>query len=1614
MKDVWNIQSYSVSPHSTPTTKPASTRASLRPPIFNPYDRFTQPEFDTWIGDITTALRRALHHEAEPEIRSSSRHSIDLKTIPDGIGGSYITERQTQQPASTEAHGDESYFEDSFAQIASRKAKGKARDPREGPGLGLKDQPIELLTDSEEEEVIDSIEEDAVLLENPVDSAREGSSSESGYASSDSDEREETDPAQPGTSIHHAFSFLSSEDSVHDQEVAESSDVNTCDIGDEEDMQFLEDANVLHEDEVDGSEGFSTQEGRDSKVDPEDDFPIPSQSEASFDVELEDPWDGPRTFAEDYYSGGDHLAPGLTPNHLTPAPHSPAPLLTPNLPIVSATGKVENRPSTSPNVLSASLSPNRQGSMDSDEIKESPQRGIASALSVNSQQSVVEVATKSYYDHVEVADITMRAVGITECEVIEGTKDVDVLEARPRRKENPTPYPKRFDLGTVGQNPNQEHDIICDSPSDDEHTDADGEEEGGTFLGIIPLGTSDLEVGDDWGSAHERMDASDTSAEEDELQDVVPSQGMDDITEIEGSQSLLAVNDDGLNSSKAAQADLPTPRIAPSFHLTDADNFGDLPVSSPPSETPSPAPDGHTEAYKFQQHSIDRLFADLERQVFEEHSQASKPSALLTRESESESAKTWASQELESILSGDLIAADNETPVSKIALREEVASQETPYSAHHLGYVVEESKLEADILLPSDDIDDAHSIPPLDLEEVVETIQQYEVEEPKADRRFSEELDTMAEAASSEDSSVVPQSIISSPDRIATSTVLKLVAYSAPATGGQSHSSGASPRGASQTDFAMAVPTIPAPIVADPSVPDPVPGDSYPTSPAIIDSYDDSSLSIVPLSVLKAFNLDASPMNSETSGLFTPAQRSDGGTPALLEDETIEAMSMLDNNGSRGIMTTPGLQSTGDASSSVERSIVVEGDGGRAEIGGPMRADNQNLAISAAETGDDIASMPRGRSAEPASSQSPPLTGTIPGILLKDTSERLDVLAASGERSQGTPSIMESDEDADGEADPDYSPIEGDAEVIDLNGARQPVWEGEATLSKVGKGTSTAESTPKPEIPPTSISVQKEELLIVGPEASGLPDSTSATTQDRSPCGGGDAKDMEELPTSAQSYANPNNVGELPTQALKRKRTDPISRSTRSKSGVSGKRVAKKARISSSRETATSKEAGSERVDAGVDGDSADDGASESASVSSSASAVYRLLRPLSRAGSVVSSGSGDVSWGSPTSGLSRMMPLVHPHGLLHHHHGWPAPPPPPPPLALSTPFASPRKASRSEKAKTKSPTSFSEPSTPSLKSTLSVNTPVTRSNCRFHKISLPRGDNGLRAYFVVPGCALGDGELMEREDIKDEGFSTHEDHKRMLPNVETLDLNQYLVGVLRKLVGVDLLREQQEIFYLPSEEERPRKRRQAGAVESLRQLQRQSISSRGPLAREHSPWPLEALQVHATPPRSASGSVASVSVQEGSATHTGDGDSVLSDLNDGDDLNKETPAKRPKSSAVMGPPLVKASVDGPFDISAAPEHTGLAGKDPLKSNQPRVTRRSKRRGLGFDAVAYKPSEDENEDEEVEETRRKRSTTRKATKRSRTMEETTANPPRSKRTRLSRSVSVADGGAVDC
>ena len=100
---------YPLVPNSTP-------QLPTRPPIHNPYDKFTQPQFDEWIGDITGALRKALGQEEEaPTSQAAQTREEDAHTVSDT---------------------DEDNVEDSFAEWKAIRAKekGKMRATEEKQG----------------------------------------------------------------------------------------------------------------------------------------------------------------------------------------------------------------------------------------------------------------------------------------------------------------------------------------------------------------------------------------------------------------------------------------------------------------------------------------------------------------------------------------------------------------------------------------------------------------------------------------------------------------------------------------------------------------------------------------------------------------------------------------------------------------------------------------------------------------------------------------------------------------------------------------------------------------------------------------------------------------------------------------------------------------------------------------------------------------------------------------------------------------------------------------------------------------------------------------------------------------------------------------------------------------------------------------------------------------------------------------------------------------------------------------------------------------------------------------------------------------------------------------
>ena len=278
---------------------------------------------------------------------------------------------------------------------------------------------------------------------------------------------------------------------------------------------------------------------------------------------------------------------------------------------------------------------------------------------------------------------------------------------------------------------------------------------------------------------------------------------------------------------------------------------------------------------------------------------------------------------------------------------------------------------------------------------------------------------------------------------------------------GLSHPSQAPTCDARQADPFTADPNIPAPVFADPSVPDPVPGESLPPSPVITDSHNTSGLSLVPPVVRRATDHDPPPMSSGISGLFTPAQRSEGGTPIQLEDESADALTIPQNG------TDQGLEGASNPSP-IERFVTRDEYGGEVDHkdamginelielrlapsdedqlrAGPVDVGVHNPGVNAAESADAASPQTDHRLATPTRSQSHKGFSSD-ALSLKESAVHVGVLERDGERILGIPTIAEGDEDADGEADPDYPSTLG-TNTLHPRRAHQPIGEDREVVS---------------------------------------------------------------------------------------------------------------------------------------------------------------------------------------------------------------------------------------------------------------------------------------------------------------------------------------------------------------------------------------------------------------------------------------------------------------------------------------------------------------------------------------------------------------------------------------
>jgi hypothetical protein len=234
------------------------------------------------------------------------------------------------------------------------------------------------------------------------------------------------------------------------------------------------------------------------------------------------------------------LAPCLTPNHITPLAGTPGPAVVPDLPTLSNAGAYEDQLSPSPSVLSTSPSPKPHDVEDNDEIDELLQYDNTVAPSVNNQEDIDEQVVGSYYPVAAVGllppyllvfmskicvDVTVHAAQVTEANTVESAEGVKVIRARITGEDISTVWPKSKSE-TRDRDADRMQKIISVPPSDDEHTDNDDEEDEEKFSSLLPLGTSDLDIRDDWRDSGRHQDIDDIS-EEDKLREMVS----DDVAE---------------------------------------------------------------------------------------------------------------------------------------------------------------------------------------------------------------------------------------------------------------------------------------------------------------------------------------------------------------------------------------------------------------------------------------------------------------------------------------------------------------------------------------------------------------------------------------------------------------------------------------------------------------------------------------------------------------------------------------------------------------------------------------------------------------------------------------------------------------------------------------------------------------------------------------------------------------------------------------------------------------------------------------------------------------------------------------------------------------------------
>ncbi|KAF7315139.1 hypothetical protein MIND_00028200 [Mycena indigotica] len=747
---------------------------------------------------------------------------------------------------------------------------------------------------------------------------------------------------------------------------------------------------------------------------------------------------------------------------------------------------------------------------------------------------------------------------------------------------------------------------------------------------------------------------------------------------------------------------------------------------------------------------------------------------------------------------------------------------------------------------------------------------------------------------------------------------------------------------------------VPMPVLADPMALDP----SEPTSPDEAELASSPKISTpLPASLLRA---------KHVSSLFTPAG-SMPGTPTELDVEQAQLQS-------------PQAVIVEESPEDAQTEVIPD----KSEFTAPAISASSNTESLPAEAEPTIQSsvdipttappLRRQPSAPSLQSDPYPYSLSTPGDILINS--EIEGIADSGP-STATESEAMSGSEETASAVTSY-------EISELEAKELESGDNSLVQDTIPVDLDTEEQAVEPAPPVQDLATDMPKVDLAEPmaEVTPTPLSTAVPETDETD---GDANVPEAKPAATDEQASPTTESE--SGSLKRKRDDAEDDTLPSTRPNFGK-VAR-SRLSG---RGKGKRKGKGRED--------DDTSSSSSSADSAARLLEEDLPLSSVVGTPSDGGSSFVLESSPTHSRGKVIKVIRSQRSQSELAPTPPPPPPPPPLPPvlmhahshnRRPALPPRQSTQPKPRPpplqaTPSRGSFTMPLSPSTPSDLTssvmtpapirkptaapvtAGTPMTRAHCRYHKVSLPEnaGDDddddrsGPRRTFVVPGCSLTDTDLMKEENILDEGNATDVDGERMVGNVEYLGLSAYLIGVLRHLVGVDIMREG-EVYYLPKEDEEVKAVAVAPSPQvpgSSQPLTREKSKMRASMSLADLPLSPATSVSSSRPPHSVAGSssTASVSLSRRKRGGKRNGGSpapsqIFSQDGGSDDENQSPAAKKIRAAELEG-------------IRAATENS------PLRTR--RGTKRVDSESADYAPEAEEELDDDDEDEVQTKKKRKR------------------------------------------